>query len=105
VIGEARARFGRIDTLVNNAGIFNANLHPIHRGRFAGAHNVNLAGFFRITQLAIAEMEKQGSASRAGHHQPGRPRHRFALRLASLTKGGLKPPPSLAIGHASAASA
>jgi NAD(P)-dependent dehydrogenase (short-subunit alcohol dehydrogenase family) len=87
VIAEATARFGRIDTLVNNAGIFIAKPFTQYtEADFAGALSVNLAGFFRITQLAIAEMEKQGS----GH-----------VVLASLTKGGLNAATkSLAIEYA-----
>src|SRR4030081_3332012 len=57
-ISEGIARFGRIDTLVNNAGLFIAR--PFTRyteADFAAIIGVNLAGFFHITQLAIAEME------------------------------------------------
>jgi NAD(P)-dependent dehydrogenase (short-subunit alcohol dehydrogenase family) len=64
---------------------------------------VNLAGFFYITQLAIAEMEKQGSGhivqittSLVDHAIAGVP-----SVLASLTKGGLNgATKSLAIEYA-----
>jgi NAD(P)-dependent dehydrogenase (short-subunit alcohol dehydrogenase family) len=64
---------------------------------------VNLAGFFYITQLAIAEMEKRGSGhvvqittSLADHAIAGVP-----SVLASLTKGGLNAATkSLAIEYA-----
>ena len=104
VIAEAMARFGRIDTLVNNAGIFIAKPFTQYtEADFAGALGVNLAGFFRITQLAIAEMEKQGSGhvvqvttSLVDHAIDGVP-----SVLASLTKGGLNAATkSLAIEYA-----
>ena len=91
-ISEGVARFGRIDTLVNNAGLFIAR--PFTRyteADFAAIIGVNLAGFFHITQLAIAEMEKRGgghvvqiTTSLVDHALSGVP-----SVLASLTKGGL----------------
>jgi NAD(P)-dependent dehydrogenase (short-subunit alcohol dehydrogenase family) len=91
-ISEGMARFGHIDTLVNNAGIFISK--PFTRyteADFAAMLGVNLAGFFHITQLAVAEMEKQGSGhivqittSLVDHAIAGVP-----SVLASLTKGGL----------------
>jgi NAD(P)-dependent dehydrogenase (short-subunit alcohol dehydrogenase family) len=104
VIAEAMARFGRIDTLVNNAGIFIAKpFTQYSEVDFAGALGVNLGGFFRITQLAIAEMGKQGSGhvvqvttSLVDHAIDGVP-----SVLASLTKGGLSAATkSLAIEYA-----
>src|ERR1700752_1336510 len=104
VISEAMTRFGRIDTLVNNAGIFIARpFTDYSEADFAAALGVNLAGFFRITQLAIAEMEKQGSGhvvqvttSLVDHAIEGVP-----SVLASLTKGGLNAATkSLAIEYA-----
>jgi NADP-dependent 3-hydroxy acid dehydrogenase YdfG len=59
VISEGVARFGRIDTLVNNAGIYIGKPFTQHTAEdFAAVVNVNIAGFFYVTQLAIAEMEK-----------------------------------------------
>ena len=104
VISEAMTRFGRIDTLVNNAGIFIARpFTDYSEAEFAAALSVNLAGFFHITQLAIAEMEKQGSGhvvqvttSLVDHAIEGVP-----SVLASLTKGGLNAATkSLAIEYA-----
>ena len=104
VISEGVKKFGRIDTLVNNAGIFVAK--PFTQYTEADYRNVlgvNLAGFFRITQLAIAEMEKQGrghvvqvSTSLVDHASSNVP-----SVLASLTKGGLNAATkSLAIEYA-----
>lgn len=62
VISEAVARFGRVDTLVNNAGIYIGKPFTEHAAEdYAAVMNVNMAGFFHITQLAIAEMEKHSS--------------------------------------------
>ncbi|AOB30252.1 3-oxoacyl-ACP reductase [Bordetella sp. H567] len=62
VISAGVARFGRIDTLVNNAGIYIGKPFTEHTAEdYAAVMNVNMAGFYHITQRAIAEMEKHGS--------------------------------------------
>jgi NAD(P)-dependent dehydrogenase (short-subunit alcohol dehydrogenase family) len=103
-ISEGLARFGRIDTLVNNAGIFLAKPFTQYtEADYAAVLGVNLTGFFHITQLAIAEMEKRRSGhvvqittslvEHADSHVPS--------VLASLTKGGLSAATrSLAIEYA-----
>jgi len=91
-ISEGVARFGRIDTLVNNAGIFIAKPFTQYtEADYAAILGVNLTGFFHITQLAIAEMERHGSGhivqittSLIDHASSNVP-----SVLASLTKGGL----------------
>jgi NAD(P)-dependent dehydrogenase (short-subunit alcohol dehydrogenase family) len=104
VISEGMARFGRIDTLVNNAGIFIAKPFTQYTAAdYAAIVAVNLTGFFHITQLAVAEMEKQGSGhivqittSMVDHAIAGVP-----AVLAVLTKGGLNAATkSLAIEYA-----
>jgi NAD(P)-dependent dehydrogenase (short-subunit alcohol dehydrogenase family) len=104
VIAEAVARFGRVDTLVNNAGIFIAKPFTQYtEADYAAMLAVNLAGFFHITQLAVAEMEQQGSGhvvqittSLVDHAITGVP-----SVLASLTKGDLNAATkSLAIEYA-----
>ncbi|ACB95711.1 SDR family NAD(P)-dependent oxidoreductase [Beijerinckia indica] len=104
VIREGLARFGRIDTLVNNAGIFLAKPFTEYTEQdFTAILAVNLAGFFHITQRTVAEMLKQGSghivnittslADQAIASVPS--------VLASLTKGGLNSATkSLAIEYA-----
>jgi NAD(P)-dependent dehydrogenase (short-subunit alcohol dehydrogenase family) len=103
-ISEGVARFGRIDTLINNAGIFIAKPFTQYTADdYAAILAVNIAGFFHITQLAIAQMEKQGSGhvvqittSLVDHALAGVP-----AALAALTKGGLNAATkSLAIEYA-----
>ncbi len=103
-ISEGVARFGRIDTLVNNAGIFIAKpFIQYTEADYAAILGVNIAGFFHMTQLAVAEMEKQGSGhvvqittSVVDHAIAGVP-----SVLASLTKGSLNgATKSLAIEYA-----
>jgi NAD(P)-dependent dehydrogenase (short-subunit alcohol dehydrogenase family) len=103
-ISQGVARFGRIDTLVNNAGIFIAKpFTQYSEADYAAVLGVNLSGFFHMTQLAIAEMEKRGSGhivqittSLIDHANSQVP-----SVLASLTKGGLSAATkSLAIEYA-----
>src|SRR3954454_16647216 len=57
VIAAAVERFGRVDTLVNNAGIFVAKPFTDYTpDDYAAVTGVNLTGFFRITQLAVERM-------------------------------------------------
>ena len=105
ITGAALDRFGRIDTLVNNAGVFMSKPFTDYTAAdYAAITGVNLAGFFWLTQRAIAEM-----ASRYGGHvvnvsatlaevaNSGEP-----AVLAAMTKGGLAAATrSLAVEYAS----
>lgn len=92
IVREGLERFGRIDSLVNNAGIFQAKpFTAFTQEDYDNNLNTNVAGFFHITQRAAAEMLKQGSGhivsiSTALVDQPiaGVP-----AALAALTKGAL----------------
>jgi NAD(P)-dependent dehydrogenase (short-subunit alcohol dehydrogenase family) len=91
-IAEGVARFGQIDTLINNAGVFSAKpFTQYSEADYAAILGVNLAGFFHMTQFAVAEMEKRGgghivqiTTSLIDHANSNVP-----SVLASLTKGGL----------------
>jgi NAD(P)-dependent dehydrogenase (short-subunit alcohol dehydrogenase family) len=64
LIEGALERFGRIDTLVNNAGVFVSKPFTDYTAEdYALAVGVNLTGFFWLTQRVIAEM-----VSRYGGH-------------------------------------
>ncbi len=65
VVGEALEHFGRIDTLVNNAGIYIGKPFTDYTLKdFDALIAVNLAGFFHITTRAIKHMLDQGSGAR-----------------------------------------
>jgi len=92
VVEQALDRFGRVDTLINNAGIFIGKAFTDYTPQdFDAITAVNLAGFFHVTQLAIRQMVLQGgghvvniTTSLVDHARSGSP-----SALASLTKGGL----------------
>jgi NAD(P)-dependent dehydrogenase (short-subunit alcohol dehydrogenase family) len=105
LIGEALARFGRIDTLINNAGVFISKAFTDYTARdYATVVGVNLTGFFQLTQRVITEMLKRGgghvvniTTTLVDHANSEVP-----SVLTSLTKGGLAAATrSLAIEYAS----
>ena len=105
IIAAALERFGRIDTLVNNAGVFISKPFTDYTAAdYATVVGVNLTGFFWLTQRAIAEMlTRYGghvvnvSATLAEIANSATP-----AVLTALTKGGLAAATrSLAIEYAS----
>ena len=98
-------RFGRIDSLINNAGLFIGQPFTDYSpDDYAAIAAVNLGGFFHITQCAIRQMVDQGS----GHivnittSIVDRPSSERPSALVALTKGGLAAVTrSLAIEYAS----
>jgi len=93
VITAAIERFGRIDTLINNAGVFIAKPFTDYTQQdYDAVAGVNLSGFFHITQLAVEQMLAQGhghvvqiTTSLVDHADSA-----VTSVLASLTKGGLQ---------------
>jgi NAD(P)-dependent dehydrogenase (short-subunit alcohol dehydrogenase family) len=93
VIAEAVANFGRVDTLVNNAGMFVAKPFTEYTADdFATKISLNLAGFFYVSQAAIGQMLAQGGGGHVVSMTTtlvGQPVKGVPSALASLTKGGL----------------
>jgi NAD(P)-dependent dehydrogenase (short-subunit alcohol dehydrogenase family) len=92
VVEHALNRFRRIDTLVNDAGVFIAKPFTDYTDEdYDAVAGVNLRGFFDISRSAIAAMLAHGgghlvnvSTSLVDHANSQVP-----AALASLTKGGL----------------
>jgi NAD(P)-dependent dehydrogenase (short-subunit alcohol dehydrogenase family) len=105
IVSGALGRFGRIDTLINNAGVYISKPFTDYTADdYALVVGVNLTGFFWLTQRAIAEMlQRCGghvvniSATIADYANSSVP-----SVLAALTKGGLASATrSLAVEYAS----
>jgi NAD(P)-dependent dehydrogenase (short-subunit alcohol dehydrogenase family) len=92
IVDAALARFGRDDTVVNNAGIFIAKPFTEYTDEdYDAVTGVNMRGFFEVSRAAVAAMLENGgghvvniSTSLVEHANSAVP-----AALASLTKGGL----------------
>ena len=105
IIDETIERFGRIDTLVNNASIYPSKSFTEYTyDDYLAIIGVNLTGFFTLTQGALAQMLTLGrghivnfTATLAEHALAAEP-----AALVALTKGGIAAiTRSLAIEYAS----
>ncbi|MFF5075711.1 SDR family NAD(P)-dependent oxidoreductase [Actinoplanes sp. NPDC000266] len=105
VIEAARTEFGRVDTLVNNAGVFVAKPFTDYTAEDIDlVVGVNLRGFVTITQHAVAAMLERGgghvvtiTTTLTDHSHSDEP-----AALTPLTKGGLNSATkALAIEYAS----
>jgi NAD(P)-dependent dehydrogenase (short-subunit alcohol dehydrogenase family) len=93
VVDTAIQSFGRIDLLLNNAGVFIPKPFTEYTAEdFQKAVGTNLAGFFYVSQLAVAQMRLQ----RSGHvvnistSFVSQPIGVLPASLANLTKSGLE---------------
>lgn len=93
IVTAAVERFGRVDTLINNAGVFIAKPFTAYTAQdYALATGVNVSGFFLLTQRVIAQMLDQGDGGHVVNVTTTLVEHadvNVPSALASLTKGGL----------------
>lgn len=96
LVAAAVEHFGRIDTVVNNAGIFIAKPFATYTDEdYDAITGVNLRGFFEISRAAVTRMLEQGTGPVGGHLVTisttlvEHANSAVPSALASLTKGGL----------------
>jgi NAD(P)-dependent dehydrogenase (short-subunit alcohol dehydrogenase family) len=92
VVTTAIERFGRIDSLVNNAGVFIGKpFAEFTEDEYRNVLHVNLDGFFHVTQLTIPHMltRKSGHIVQITTAMVQLPIAVAGATLATLTKGGL----------------
>jgi len=92
LVGEALRQFGRIDTLVNNAGVYLSKpFTDYSRDDYDAVVGVNLTGFFIVTQHVLTEMlaRSRGHIVNIAATLAERPNSAVPAVLAALTKGGV----------------
>lgn len=90
LIDAALERFGRVDTVVNNAGIFIAKPFTDYTDAdYDAITGVNLRGFFELTRAALAALPAGGHIVNISTSLVDQANSTVPSALASLTKGGL----------------
>ncbi len=93
IIDASIEHFGRVDTVVNNAGIFVARAFTDYTDEeYDAITGVNLRGFFEVSRAAIQQMLTQGDGGHLVTISTTLVEHANSAvpsALASLTKGGL----------------
>ncbi len=90
IVAAALQRFGRVDTVVNNAGIFIAKPFTEYTDAdYDAITGVNLRGFFEVSRAAVAAMTDGGHLVNVSTSLVDQANTAAPSVLASLTKGGL----------------
>jgi NAD(P)-dependent dehydrogenase (short-subunit alcohol dehydrogenase family) len=93
IVETAVKRFGTVDALVNNAGIFFAKPFTEYTAEdFRALSSTNLEGFIHTTQLAVKQMLAQksgGSVVSISSSIVDHPLRVFTASLPMITKGGI----------------
>ena len=90
LIDAAMQRFGRVDTVINNAGIFIPKPFTKYTDDdYDAITGVNLRGFFEVTRAALAVMQPGGHIVNISTSLVDQANSQAPSALASLTKGGL----------------
>ncbi|WP_396930684.1 SDR family NAD(P)-dependent oxidoreductase [Mycolicibacterium sp.] len=90
VIDAALQRFGRVDTVLNNAGIFIAKPFTDYTDAdYDAITGVNMRGFFELTRAAMRVLNAGGHVVNISTSLVDQANSQVPSALASLTKGGL----------------
>jgi NAD(P)-dependent dehydrogenase (short-subunit alcohol dehydrogenase family) len=93
IVETATARFGRIDVLINNAGIFIPKPFTEYTTEdFDALVSTTLAGFLYATQLSVKQMVKQksGSIVNVSTTLAGNPVAGLSVAVQVMAKGGVE---------------
>jgi NAD(P)-dependent dehydrogenase (short-subunit alcohol dehydrogenase family) len=93
IVDAAVAHFGRVDTLIHDAGVFMPKPFTMHSPQdYVLTTGDKMSGFFHLTQRVITQMLHQGDGGHVVTMTPTRARHAYVnipSALAAITEGGL----------------